>query len=64
MNARKALRRAAAKSLDGHCRFVAYVGRSVVVLTLSDLARCPVARIQFAFSGGRLVEPRGLESER
>lgn len=62
MNARKALRRAATKSLDGHCRFVAHVGCYVVVLTLSDLARYPTARIHLAFSGGKLVAPRGLES--
>lgn len=62
MNARKALRRAAAKSLDGHCRFVAHVERCVVVLTLRDLALCPKARIYAAFASGKLVAPRGLES--
>ncbi|WP_180730358.1 hypothetical protein [Paraburkholderia sp. PGU19] len=58
MNVRKAMRRAAAKSLDGHCRFVARLGRSTVVLTLSDLAHCPKARIQVAFAAGKLVAPR------
>lgn len=58
MNVRKAMHRAAAKSLDGHCRFVARIGRSIVVLTLSDLAHCPKARVQVAFSAGRLVAPR------
>jgi len=59
MNARKAMRRAAAKSLDGHCRFVVAIGRSTLVLTLSDLVYCPKARIQAAFSAGKLVAPRG-----
>ncbi len=58
MNTRKALHRAARKSLDGHCRFVARVDRTLVVMTLSDLAHCPKARIQVAFSCGRLVAPR------
>ncbi|MFM0022158.1 hypothetical protein [Paraburkholderia azotifigens] len=58
MNVRKAMHRAAAKSLDGHCRFVAQLGRSTVVLTLSDLAHCPKARIQVAFAAGKLVAPR------
>ncbi|CAN7417740.1 MULTISPECIES: hypothetical protein [Paraburkholderia] len=58
MNVRKAMHRAAAKSLDGHCRFVARLGRSTVVLTLSDLAHCPKARIQVAFAAGKLVAPR------
>lgn len=58
MNARKALRRAAAKSMDGHCRFVAYVSNSVVILTLPDLARCPKARIYVAFADGKLIAPR------
>lgn len=58
MNVKKAMRRAAAKSLDGHCRFVVSVDRSIVVLTLSDLVRCPKARIEVAFSFGRLVSPR------
>jgi hypothetical protein len=58
MNVRKAMHRAAAKSLDGHCRFVVRVGRSTVVLTLSDLAHCPKARIQVAFAAGKLVAPR------
>ena len=58
MNVRKAMHRAATKSLDGHCRFVARIGRSTVVLTLSDLAHCPKARIQVAFAAGKLVAPR------
>ncbi|GJH05005.1 hypothetical protein [Paraburkholderia terrae] len=58
MNVRKAMHRAAAKSLDGHCRFVVQLGRSTVVLTLSDLAHCPKARIQVAFAAGKLVAPR------
>lgn len=58
MNVRKAMHRAAAKSLDGHCRFVAQLGRTVVVLSLSDLAHCPKARIQVAFAAGKLVAPR------
>jgi hypothetical protein len=59
MNVRKAMRRAATKSLDGHCRFVVSIGRSNLVLTLSDLVHCPKARIQVAFSAGKLVAPRG-----
>jgi hypothetical protein len=58
MNVKKAMHRAAAKSLDGRCRFVASIGRTIVVLTLSDLARCPQARVEVAFSFGKLVEPR------
>jgi hypothetical protein len=58
MNTRKALRRAARKSLDGHCRFVARVDRMLLVLTLSELAHCPKAQIQVAFSCGKLVAPR------
>jgi hypothetical protein len=58
MNTRKALHRAATKSLDGHCRFVAQLGRTVVVLSLSDLAHCPKARIQVAFARGKEVLPR------
>lgn len=53
------MRRAAAKSLDGHCRFVVAIGRSTLVLTLSDLVYCPKAHIQAAFSAGKLVAPRG-----
>lgn len=58
MNQRKAMRRAAAKSLDGHVRFLAMVGRVPMVMTLADLAHCPKARIQVAFSCGKLVAPR------
>lgn len=58
MNVSKAMHRAQFKSLDGHCRFVARIGRATVVLTLSDLAHCPKARIQVAFSAGRIVAPR------
>ncbi|MBB5462912.1 hypothetical protein [Paraburkholderia sp. Cpub6] len=58
MNVRKAMHRAATKSLDGHCRFVAQLGRTVVVLSLSDLAHCPKARIYVAFARGKEVLPR------
>jgi hypothetical protein len=58
MNVRKAMHRAATKSLDGHCRFVAQLGRTVVVLSLSDLAHCPKARIQVAVARGKEVLPR------
>ncbi|CAN7340969.1 MULTISPECIES: hypothetical protein [Paraburkholderia] len=54
MNVRKAMHRAAAKSLDGHCRFVVRVGRSIAVRTLSDLVRYRVkVDIQMAFDKGR-----------
>ena len=47
------MHRAAAKSLDGHCRFVVRVGRSVAVLTLSDLVRYRVkVEIEVAFEKG------------
>ncbi|MFP4895616.1 hypothetical protein [Paraburkholderia sp. EG304] len=58
MNVRKAMQRAQAKSLDGHCRFVAQLGRTAVVLSLSDLAHCPKVRIQMAFERGREGSPR------
>jgi hypothetical protein len=58
MNARKAMHRAQAKSLDGHVRFLAMVGRTLMVMTLADFAHCPRARIQAAFSAGKLVTPR------
>jgi hypothetical protein len=59
MNVRKAMHRAAAKSLDGHCRFVAQLGRSTVVLTLSDLVRYRMkVDIRMAFERGHPVSPR------
>jgi hypothetical protein len=58
MRTTKAIHRAAAKSLDGHVRFVATVGRTPMVMTLSELAHCPKARIQVAFSCGKCVVPR------
>lgn len=58
MRTSKALHRAAAKSLDGHVRFVVSLGRTPMVMTLSDLAHCPKARIQVAFSCGKCVAPR------
>ena len=58
MNVRKAMRRAAAKSLDGHCRFVAHIGRKLVVLTLSELPHFPKARILVAFAAGKSISPR------
>ncbi|MGF6549344.1 hypothetical protein [Paraburkholderia youngii] len=58
MNVRKAMQRAQAKSLDGHCRFVAQLGRTIVVLSLSDLAHCPKASIYVAFARGKEVPPR------
>lgn len=59
MNVRKAMHRAATKSLDGHCRFVAQLGRTVVVLSLSDLARYRTkVDIRMAFDRGHLVVSR------
>ncbi|MET3232232.1 UNVERIFIED_ORG: hypothetical protein ABIC54_004437 [Burkholderia sp. 1263] len=58
MRISKALHRAAAKSLDGHVRFLVKVGKTAMVMTLFELAHCPKARIQVAFSGGRLIAPR------
>jgi hypothetical protein len=58
MNVRKAMHRPATQSLDAHCRFVAQVGRTVVVLSLSDLAHCPKVRIQVAFARGKEVLPQ------
>lgn len=58
MRPAKALHRAANASLDGHLRFVAKVHGQTVVLTLFDLAHCQDARIQCAFSAGKVVKPR------
>jgi hypothetical protein len=58
MRATKALHRAAAKSLDGHVRFMVTVGKIAMVMTLFDLAHSPKARIQVAFSCGKLIAPR------
>lgn len=58
MRISKALHRAAAKSLDGHVRFLVVIGKTAMVMTLFELAHCPKARIQVAFSCGRLISPR------
>ena len=58
MNSRKAMRRAAFRSLDGHCRFVAISGTAVLILKIGDLPYCPNADIRAAFSAGKLVKPR------
>lgn len=59
MNSRKAGRKAAHRSLDGHIRFVALVGRSIEIFDLFTLATCDRrVNVVAAFSAGRRVAPK------
>lgn len=59
MKVRKANRKAAHRSLDGHIRFVVAIGRSLQVLNLTALVTCDKrAAVIAAFSAGRCVATR------
>jgi len=59
MNVRKATRRAAHHSLDGHIRFVVALGRVVEVLDVSGVAtRGARGDIIAAYSRGKCISPR------
>ncbi|MHB9833861.1 hypothetical protein Q8F57_003380 [Paraburkholderia terrae] len=60
MNARKASRKAARHSLDGHVRFVVATTRSIEVLDLRAVATTRGSRIDViaAYSAGKCVTPR------
>ena len=59
MNARKASRKAARHSLDGHIRFVVATGKSIEVLDVRTVATRGI-RMDFiaAYSAGKCVTPR------
>ncbi|WP_157642468.1 hypothetical protein [Burkholderia ubonensis] len=58
MNTRKAMHRAATRSLDGHIRFLIEVGGCLRAITLGELPSTPAARIVAAYDRGKLVTPR------
>jgi hypothetical protein len=59
VNVRKASRKAAQRSLDGHVRFVVALGRSLQVFDLFALATCDRrVDVVAAFASGRHVAPR------
>lgn len=59
MNTRKATRKAAHRSLDGHIRFVVALGKTVEVLDVGGVAtRGARGDIIAAYSRGKCVSPR------
>lgn len=59
MDVRKASRKAAHRSLDGHIRFVVSIDRSLQILDLVALATCDKrANVVTAFAAGRRVTPK------
>lgn len=58
MRTRKAMHRAAHRSMGGHTQFVVRVGKLTTVFTLHDFALCPRAQIEVAYFAGRAVVPK------